>query len=161
MINEYDDSADNFATFLMNHNDNDDVFLRWLFQAKCFAAKHFQRILSTTSDSASRRFFGGSKPVDPLRFQFECICAGYLSVIGFSWIQQGRIYMRSKTVVVGLDLKNQWCVLWSHTAHIECQKVSIQVKVREKKMLSFRKEGLFGKNIFGHFLGFPKERYKF
>ena len=32
-----------------------------------------------------RRFFGGSKskPVDPLRFQFECICAGDLSVIGF------------------------------------------------------------------------------
>ena len=26
MINEYDDSADNFATFLMNYNDDDDVF---------------------------------------------------------------------------------------------------------------------------------------
>ena len=108
-----------------------------------------------------RRFFGGSKskPVDPLRFQFECICAGDLSVIGFSWIQRGRIYMRSKTAVVGLDLKNQWCVLWSHTAHIECQKGSIQVKVREKKNALLQIGGTFGekKTFLGIFWVFQKK----
>ena len=109
MIDEYDDSAENFATFLMNYNDNDDVFYDDCFKPNVLL--QWQNISSEFCRqpvTQPRRFFGGSKskPVDPLRFQFECICAGDLSVIGFSWIQQGRIYMRSKTVVVGVDLKS-------------------------------------------------------